>query len=242
MPTILEATDLNKAYHISVTPNLVLSGVSLTIEKGQFVALVAPSGEGKSTLLHILSGLDTPDSGKLVIDGHDVTAMNEHQRTVFRRNRIGFVFQFFNLVPTLSAAENVGLPLQISGGHREHEDIYSLMERLQLRGLQGHRPDEISGGEQQRIAIARALVTKPAIVIADEPTGNLDFVTGNEVLRVLKSVNQDGQTVIMATHSARAASIADRVVVLSQGRVVDDIAVGGQDTNALVQQLQRHGL
>lgn len=243
MPAILEATDLHKAFRISATPHEVLSGVSLSVEQGQFVALVAPSGEGKSTLLHVLSGLDTADSGRVVIDGQDVTAMNEEERTVFRRTKIGFVFQFFNLVPTLTAAENVALPYRIGGTGSDFGRVSELMNRLGLHGLQGHRPDEISGGEQQRIAIARALVTQPAIVMADEPTGNLDFVTGNEVLEVLRSFNSDGQTVIMATHSARAAAAADRVLVLRGGAIVDDIA-GGRATsvNSLVQKLQEHGL
>jgi len=243
MAAILEATDLRKAFRISATPHEVLRGVSITIEQGQFVALVAPSGEGKSTLLHVLSGLDTADSGRVVIDGHDVTAMSEEERTVFRRTNIGFVFQFFNLVPTLTAAENVALPFRIGGQGSDFGRVSDLMNRLGLHGLQGHRPDEISGGEQQRIAIARALVSKPAIVMADEPTGNLDFVTGNEVLDVLRSFNDEGQTVIMATHSARAAAAADRVLVLRGGEIVDDIAAArGGSVGGLVQRLQEHGL
>ena len=243
MPAILEATDLRKAFRISATPHEVLRGVSLTVEQGQFVALVAPSGEGKSTLLHVLSGLDAPDSGRIVIEGQDVTAMNEEQRTVFRRKNIGFVFQFFNLVPTLTAAENVALPFRIGGEGSDFGRVSELMDRLSLHGLQGHRPDEISGGEQQRIAIARALVTRPALVMADEPTGNLDFVTGNEVLDVLRSFNEEGQTVIMATHSARAAAAADRVLVLRDGQIVDDIARDkATSVSRLVQKLQAHGL
>jgi len=243
MPAILEATDLRKAFRISATPHEVLRGVSLTIEQGQFIALVAPSGEGKSTLLHVLSGLDAADSGRIVIDGQDVTAMNEEQRTIFRRKNIGFVFQFFNLVPTLTAAENVALPFRIGGEGSDFGRVSELMGRLSLHGLQGHRPDEISGGEQQRIAIARALVTRPALVMADEPTGNLDFVTGNEVLDVLRSFNEEGQTVIMATHSARAAAAADRVLVLRDGQIVDDIVRDkAASISSLVEKLQAHGL
>jgi putative ABC transport system ATP-binding protein len=243
MAAILEATDLRKSFRISAKPHEVLRGVSLSVEQGQFVALVATSGEGKSTLLHVLSGLDTPDSGRVVIDGQEITAMNEEQRTVFRRTRIGFVFQFFNLVPTLTAAENVALPFRIGGGASDYGRVSELMSRLGLHGLQGHRPDEISGGEQQRIAIARALVTQPALLMADEPTGNLDFVTGNEVLQVLRSFNEDGQTVIMATHSARAAAAADRVLVLRGGQILDDIAGGrAASVSGLVQRLQEHGL
>ena len=243
MAAILEASELRKAFHISATPHEVLRGIDLTIEQGEFVALVAPSGEGKSTLLHVLSGLDTPDRGRVVISGQDLTVMDEEARTVFRRGQIGFVFQFFNLVPNLSAAENVALPFRIAGQPADYQRVSELMARLGLKGLQGHRPDEISGGEQQRVAIARALVTRPAILMADEPTGNLDFVTGNEVLKVLQSFNHEGQTVIMATHSARAASHAQRVIVLKGGAIADDIAVkDGGSVRTLVQRLQDHGL
>ena len=243
MPAILEAAGLQKAFRISATPHEVLRGIDIEVQQGEFVALVAPSGEGKSTLLHVLSGLDVPDSGRVVIDSQDITAMGEEPRTLFRRSHIGFVFQFFNLVPNLSAAENVALPFRIAGQPADYERVSELMSRLGLHGLQGHRPDEISGGEQQRIAIARALVTRPAILMADEPTGNLDFVTGNEVLRVLKSFNHEGQTVVMATHSARAASQADRVVVLKGGLIAEDIAVkNGGSVQVLVQRLQDHGL
>jgi putative ABC transport system ATP-binding protein len=207
------------------------------------VAVVAPSGEGKSTLLHLLSGLDTPDSGRVVVAGQDLTEMDEEARTIFRRGQIGFVFQFFNLVPNLTAAENVALPFRIAGQPADYQRVSELMSRLGLRGLQGHRPEEISGGEQQRIAIARALVTRPAILMADEPTGNLDFNTGNEVLSLLRSFNREGQTVVMATHSARAASQANRVVVLKEGRLADSIEVtDGASVPALVQRLQDHGL
>ncbi|HEX6488119.1 MAG TPA: ABC transporter ATP-binding protein [Candidatus Dormibacteraeota bacterium] len=243
MAAILEASDLHKAFRISTTPHEVLRGVNVTVEQGQFVALVAPSGEGKSTLLHVLSGLDSADSGRVVIDGQDVTAMDEEQRTVFRRAHIGFVFQFFNLVPNLTAAENVALPFRIAGQRSDFDRVSELMGRLGLHGLQGHRPDEISGGEQQRIAIARALVTRPSIVMADEPTGNLDFNTGNEVLELVRSFVEEGQTVIMATHSARAAARADRVLVLKGGEIVDDIsAKGASSVTELVTRLQEHGL
>jgi putative ABC transport system ATP-binding protein len=243
MPAILEAVGLQKAYRISATPHEVLRGIDLTVDRGEFVAVVAPSGEGKSTLLHLLSGLDTPDRGRVVVAGQDLTEMDEEARTIFRRGQIGFVFQFFNLVPNLTAAENVALPFRIAGQPADYQRVSELMSRLGLRGLQGHRPEEISGGEQQRIAIARALVTRPAILMADEPTGNLDFNTGNEVLSLLRSFNREGQTVVMATHSARAASQANRVVVLKEGRLADSIEVtDGASVPALVQRLQDHGL
>ena len=243
MSAIVEASRIHKSYRVSSTPNEVLKGLDLSIEKGEFVALVAPSGEGKSTLLHILSALDTPDSGRVMIDGHNVTAMDEERRTIFRRDRIGVVFQFFNLVPTLTAAENVALPLRIASQRGMGGRVHELMDRLKLHGLEGHRPNEISGGEQQRIAIARALITKPAIVVADEPTGNLDFATAHEVMSVLDEAHQEGQTVIMATHSARSAAFANRVVVLLGGQIVDDFPVGDpRDVGALVSRLETHGL
>jgi putative ABC transport system ATP-binding protein len=207
---------------------------------------MGPSGEGKSTLLHVISGLDLPDAGHVVVDGQDITTMSEEQRTLFRRSHIGFVFQFFNLLPTLTAAENVALPFRIAGDRRRDtfDRVSDVMNKLNLRGLQGHRPEEISGGEQQRVALARAFVTEPTIIMADEPTGNLDFNTGNEVMRVMSQFNQDGQTVVLATHDARAAAHADRVLVLRQGKVAAEIALprGESDPRELIARLQALGL
>ena len=245
--TILAADNLSKAYKISTRPHVVVDRVSFEVAPGQLVALMGPSGCGKSTLLHLLAGLEPPDSGRVVIGGTDITAMDEKRRTEFRRVKIGFVFQFFNLVPNLTAAENIALPLRIAGSRAAHFDrVADLMRDLNLRNLQGHRPEEISGGEQQRVAIARALLMNPAVIIADEPTGNLDYTTGKEVLDLLWGRCQDhGQTAILATHDARAAAYADRVLVMRDGRIIETIDLGRrEDHNAapLISRLAQLGL
>jgi putative ABC transport system ATP-binding protein len=243
---IVVADNLSKTYSISLTPRPVVDHVSLSVRAGELVAIMGPSGCGKSTLLHILAGLEPPDAGRVLVEGHDITAMDEKARTIYRREHIGFVFQFFNLVPNLTAAENIALPLRIAGQRSGAMDrVSDLMRDLSLRDLQGHRPEEISGGEQQRVAIARALLNQPAIVIADEPTGNLDFNTGNDVLELIWShcVNQ-GQTAILATHDARAAAYADRVMVMKDGRIVDTIELDRRDHSAapLIARLAQLGL
>ncbi len=244
---IVIADNLSKTFSISLTPRPVVDHVSFSVGAGELVAIMGPSGCGKSTLLHLLAGLEPPDSGRVLVRGHDITAMDERARTIFRREQIGFVFQFFNLVPNLTAAENIALPLRIAGQRSGTMDrVSDLMRDLNLRDLQGHRPEEISGGEQQRVAIARALLNQPAIVIADEPTGNLDFNTGNDVLELIWShcVNQ-GQTAILATHDARAAAYADRVLVMRDGRVFETIELGRrQDHSAapLISRLAQLGL
>jgi putative ABC transport system ATP-binding protein len=244
---IVVADNLSKGFSISLTPRPVVDRVSFTVGAGELVAIMGPSGCGKSTLLHLLAGLEPPDSGRVLVEGHDITAMDERRRTIFRREQIGFVFQFFNLVPNLTAAENIALPLRIAGQRSGAMDrVSDLMRDLNLRDLQGHRPEEISGGEQQRVAIARALLNEPAIVIADEPTGNLDFNTGNDVLDLIWSrcVHQ-GQTAILATHDARAAAYADRVLVMRDGRIIDSIELGRrQDHSAtpLIARLAQLGL
>ena len=246
-PVILEAEQLSKSYRVSQSPHVVVDNVSFAVRQGELVAIMGPSGCGKSTLLHLLAGLEPADSGRVVIDGKDITQMSEHDRTLFRRERIGFVFQFFNLVPNLTAAENIALPLRIAGERSSHfERVSDLLRELNLRGLQGHRPEEISGGEQQRVAIARALLMQPAILMADEPTGNLDYTTGKEVLDLIWSRCADGnETAILATHDARAASYADRVLVMQDGRVIDTIELGRRrDHNAtpLITRLAQLGL
>jgi putative ABC transport system ATP-binding protein len=244
---IVVADNLNKEFSISLTPRPVVDRVSFSVGEGELVAIMGPSGCGKSTLLHLLAGLEPPDSGRVLIAGHDITAMDERSRTIFRREQIGFVFQFFNLIPNLTAAENIALPLRIAGQRSGAMDrVADLMRDLNLRGLQGHRPEEISGGEQQRVAIARALLNQPAIVIADEPTGNLDFSTGNDVLELIWSrcVNE-GQTAILATHDPRAAAYADRVLVMRDGRIIETIELGRrQDHSAtpLIARLAQLGL
>ncbi|MGI8609536.1 MAG: ABC transporter ATP-binding protein [Candidatus Dormibacteria bacterium] len=244
---LLIADNLSKAYRISTRPHVVVDRVSFTVLPGELVAIMGPSGCGKSTLLHVLAGLDAPDSGRVVVGGAEITGMDERRRTEFRREKIGFVFQFFNLIPNLTAAENIALPLRIAGSRNAHFDrVADLMRDLNLRNLQGHRPEEISGGEQQRVAIARALLMDPAVIIADEPTGNLDFTTGNEVLELLWSrCHEHGQTAILATHDARAAAFADRVMVMRDGRIIETIELGRREDHSaapLISRLAQLGL
>ncbi|MFN2465843.1 MAG: ABC transporter ATP-binding protein [Candidatus Dormibacteria bacterium] len=244
---ILVADNLSKTYRISTRPHVVVDRVSFQVAPGELVAIMGPSGCGKSTLLHVLAGLEPPDSGRVVIGGQEITAMDEKRRTEFRRDKIGFVFQFFNLVPNLTAAENIALPLRIAGSRSAHFDrVADLMRDLNLRNLQGHRPEEISGGEQQRVAIARALLMEPAVIIADEPTGNLDFTTGNEVLDLLWArCHQHGQSGILATHDARAAAYADRVLVMRDGRIIETVDLGRREDHSaapLIARLAQLGL
>jgi putative ABC transport system ATP-binding protein len=233
---VLVADQLHKGYHISRTPRQVIVGVSLTIGRGEFVAIMGQSGCGKSTLLHILGGLEPPDSGRVVIDGIDLYSLDDERLSAFRRDHLGFVFQFFNLIPSLTAAENVALPLRLRGSglmpwRREDrqvikERVAALMDQLDLHGLQGHGPEEISGGEQQRIAIARALATAPALLLADEPTGNVDYATAREVMGLLNRLcRSQRQTTVLVTHDARTAAYADRVLVMRDGAVVAEVAL-----------------
>jgi putative ABC transport system ATP-binding protein len=221
----VETVGLSKVYGEGSTTVHALRGVSLEFPDGEFAAIMGPSGSGKSTLLHLLGALDKPSSGRVIVGGTDLSGLSDKKLTLLRRERMGFVFQFFNLIPTLSAEENILLPALIAG---EKAGKYSgrLEELLDLVGLSArrtHRPDELSGGEQQRVAIARALVRNPDIILADEPTGNLDSTTGAGVLDLLKeSAGRYDQTILMVTHDPRAAAFADRVVFLSDGRVVDE--------------------
>jgi putative ABC transport system ATP-binding protein len=241
--TVVVADELRKTYSISRPPREVLSGVSLQVDRGEFVALMGPSGCGKSTLLHILGGLEPPDAGTVTIEGRSLYNLDDGALSAFRRDRIGFVFQFFNLLPNLTAAENVALPLRLRNeGARRHRDgrvsahdisdrVALLMDQLNLHGLQGHGPEEISGGEQQRVAIARALAAAPALLLADEPTGNLDWTTGHEVMALLGALcRSQQQTVVLVTHDARVAAHADRVLVMRDGQIVDEVTlIGGDD-------------
>ena len=221
----VETLGLSKVYGEGSTTVRALWDVSLEFPNGEFAAIMGPSGSGKSTLLHILGALDKPSSGRVIVGGTDLSGLSDRRLTLLRRQRMGFVFQFFNLIPTLSAEENVLLPALIAG---ERADKYAqrLNELLDLVGLtdrRTHRPDELSGGEQQRVAIARALIRNPDLILADEPTGNLDSRTGAGVLDLLKeSAARYDQTILMVTHDPRAAASADRVVFLSDGRVVDE--------------------
>ncbi len=199
-------------------------GVSLEVPTGQFLAVMGPSGSGKSTLMHVLAGLDRPTSGRVEIGGEDVTEMNDKQLTLLRRRRIGFIFQFFNLLPVLTAEENIRLPLSIAGRKLDERWIDSVIERVGLSDRRSHRPAELSGGQQQRVAIARALVSEPTVLLADEPTGNLDSKTSAEVLDLLReTVAEFGQTTLMVTHDPRAAATADRVLFLADGSLVRDL-------------------
>jgi putative ABC transport system ATP-binding protein len=218
------ATAVTRRYGDGESAVDALRGVSLAVPTGQFTAVMGPSGSGKSTLMHLLAGLDTPTSGRIVVGGEDITAMNDRRLTRLRRKHIGFVFQSFNLLPTLSAEENILLPLSIAGRRPERATVDALLERMGLSDRRRHRPAELSGGQQQRVAIARALIAEPTILFADEPTGNLDSGVGIEVLRVLRdAVELDRQTTLMVTHDPRAAAVADRVLFLADGRIVADL-------------------
>ena len=218
------ATTLTRTYGEGGSAVHALRGVSLEVPEGQFTAVMGPSGSGKSTLMHLLAGLDTPDAGSVRIAGEDITRMSDRELTRLRRRHIGFVFQSFNLLPTLSAQENVLLPLAIAGRKPEPEAVDALMERMGLAERRDHKPAQLSGGQQQRVAVARALVTRPTVLFADEPTGNLDSAAGTEVLELLRdAVDLDGQTTVMVTHDSRAAAIADRVLFLADGRIVADL-------------------
>jgi len=215
---VIELHDLHKRYREGGRDRVVLDGFSATVERGERLALVGRSGSGKSTLLNLISGMDAPDAGSVRIDGHEITALSERERTLYRRRHIGFVFQFFNLIPTLNVAENLFLPLQLNGllddGRRA--DALTLLERVGLADRMRSFPDQLSGGEQQRIAIARALVHRPSLLLADEPTGTLDADTGEEVLGLLDSLTGNGaMTVITVTHSMEVARRMDRVLNLT---------------------------
>jgi putative ABC transport system ATP-binding protein len=200
-----------------------LRGVSLEVPAGQFTAVMGPSGSGKSTLMHILAGLDRPTSGTVAIEARDITTMGDRELTLLRRRHVGFVFQFFNLLPVLSAEENITLPLSLAGKKPDPEWLEELLEKIGLADRRSHRPAELSGGQQQRVAIGRALITRPTVLFADEPTGNLDSHTGEEILELMReSVDEYGQTSVIVTHDSRAATAADRVMFIADGVVVND--------------------
>jgi putative ABC transport system ATP-binding protein len=221
---IVTATAVTRRYGDGDTAVDALRGITLEIDESRMTAIMGPSGSGKSTLMHILAGLDRPTTGTVVLDGVEITGLNDKKLTLLRRERIGFVFQFFNLLPTLTAEENVLLPLSIAGEKPDQEWVDELLETVGIDGRRKHRPSELSGGQQQRVAVARALVSKPAVLFADEPTGNLDSSTSKELLRVLRrSVDELGQTIVMVTHDASAAAMADRILFIADGRIVKDV-------------------
>ena len=222
--TVVQATDVTRRYGEGATAVDALRGVSLGVEAGQLVAVMGPSGSGKSTLMHILAGLDKPTSGTVEIAGTEITTLGDSKMTRLRRQHIGFVFQFFNMLTMLTAEENVVLPLTIAVEKPDRGWLDGLLAETGIADRRTHRPSELSGGQQQRVALARALVSRPTILFADEPTGNLDSKTGAEILELLSEAVEDyGQTLVMVTHDVRAATIADRIVYLADGNIVKDV-------------------
>jgi putative ABC transport system ATP-binding protein len=222
MSAFIEAIDLRKTYRVGKIEVPALRGISFAVQRGEFVTVVGPSGSGKSSLFYLLGGLTQADSGKVILDGEDIAMLSDAERTRLRKRKIGFVFQKFNLLPTLDARSNIAISQEISGnGNRDPEYFSRITDLLGLSKRLNHRPSELSGGEQQRVAMARALINKPAVVLADEPTGNLDTENSNIVLKMLRQSNQElGQTVLMITHNPEAARYGDRIMHMRDGRVV----------------------
>lgn len=219
--TILETKDLRKVYGSGEAEVRALDGIDLTVNDGEFVAIIGSSGSGKSTLLHMLGGLDRPTSGTVTVDGQDLSALKEEELTIFRRRKIGFVFQSYNLVPVLSVCENIVLPVELDGGNLDKTYIDQIVQTLGLDNKLENLPNTLSGGQQQRVAIARALAAKPAIILADEPTGNLDSRTSQDVMGLLKITSERfSQTIVMITHNEELAQMADRTIRIEDGRIV----------------------
>jgi putative ABC transport system ATP-binding protein len=244
---ILEARDVTKRYELGSSTVEALRGVTLAVKPGELVALMGPSGSGKSTLLQLLGGLDQPTTGSVVFEGADISHLSDAQATRLRRERTGFVFQAFNLIPLLSVRENIELPFTIAGGAKDaRERVREVIALVELAGKERHRPDQLSAGEQQRVAVARALVTRPSVLLADEPTGNLDYTNSGELLDALwRSCEHEGQTIVLVTHDARAAAYADRVLVIGDGRIEDEIDLGRRSDHSaapLIERLARVGL
>jgi putative ABC transport system ATP-binding protein len=226
----LTATGVTRRYGAGDTTVTALDDVSVEIERDRLTAVMGPSGSGKSTLMHILAGLDTPTEGSVKIEGIEITTLSDNDLTKLRRDHIGFVFQFFNLLPMLTAEENMLLPLSIAGREPDRDWMNTVIDETGLRDRLSHRPSELSGGQQQRVAVARALLSRPTVLFADEPTGNLDSAASEEVLKLLRrAVDTAGQTVVMVTHDAHAAAIADRILFLSDGRIVRDLPSASED-------------
>jgi putative ABC transport system ATP-binding protein len=230
MSEIIHAHNLSKQYKMGEVTVDALKGVDFAVQKGEFVVIMGPSGSGKSTLLHLLGGLDMASDGEISLAGRRLAKLSDDEVTIMRRRQVGFIFQFYNLLPTLSVAENIALPLLLDGKRSmDYEDtVNSLLRLVGLEERVDHKPDQLSGGEQQRVAIARALITEPSIALADEPTGNIDRKSGREVLNLLRrACTEKGQTIVMVTHDPYAASFADRIVFLRDGQMVHEITNGG---------------
>jgi putative ABC transport system ATP-binding protein len=247
MPPILEARDVTKVYVLGKQRVEALRGVTMSVAPGEFVALMGPSGSGKSTLLQLLGGLDRPTAGSVVFEGRDISHLSDGQATKLRRERTGYVFQAFNLIPLLNVRENIALPFTIAKAPRDwKERVRQVIDLVELTGKERHRPDQLSAGEQQRVAVARALVTRPSVILADEPTGNLDYRNSGELLDALwRSCDQGGQTIVLVTHDARAAAYADRVLVIGDGRIQEEIELGRRADHSaamLIERLARVGL
>lgn len=225
---ILRIEDLTKTYGQGDNAVIALNHVSFSVEKGQFVAIIGPSGSGKSTLLHILGGVDRPTSGKVFLDNQDVYAQNEEQLAIFRRRQVGLVYQFYNLIPVLNVTENMTLPVLLDGREVNEERLNELLDVLGLRGREKHLPNQLSGGQQQRVSIGRALMNAPSVVLADEPTGNLDSKNSQEIVELLKLSNRKyGQTLIVITHDESIALQADRVIAIEDGKITKDEVIRG---------------
>ena len=221
---VVRANEVSRRYGEGDTTVDALRGISLEIRNERLTAVMGPSGSGKSTLMHILAGLDRPSSGTVEVSGTDITTLDDTALTKLRRRRVGFIFQFFNLLPMLTARENIVLPLEIAGKKVNEDWLGELVDKVGLTNRLSHRPAELSGGQQQRVAIARSLITRPTVLFADEPTGNLDSRTGGEILELLRdSVDSYGQTIVMVTHDARVATVADRVLFLADGSIVKEL-------------------
>jgi putative ABC transport system ATP-binding protein len=231
---VLQASQVKKHYQMGEVTVTALKDVSVVVEKGEFVAIMGPSGSGKSTLLHLLGGLDGPSEGEITLAGQPLSTLSDDEITIVRRRRVGFIFQFFNLIPTLNAEENVALPLLLDGQSvaKYREKIAKLLELVGLSDRASHRPDQLSGGQQQRVASARAFVNDPEIVLADEPTGNLDSRSGTAILELLRRTCAElGATIVMVTHDPRAAAYADRAIFLKDGVIIRDMKLGAADHN-----------